>query len=341
VLVGEALTLADGVAVDPYGSGDADFSVARQPSPWLGRSRPALATVAFVSTSQGLRQMKVVDAAGTPLATLDAGDTRDMRLSPDGRLVAFEEVDGETGTREIWVHDLARRSRIRLTQHPGEDMAPLWSPDSRTVYFLSTREAKPSLYAVSAQGGQRESRLLDFNGQVVPYEITPDGRSLVFQQLDQQGGWDIWKSSLDGASPTPLVQSAHNDREPAVSPDGRFLAYSTPESGGQQVWVMPLPADGRRIRVSSDYGREPAWSADGSTLYYHGLNRTLMRVRVDGSTASPSFGPPQGLFTIPFRGFDMRFHFAVLPQRDRFLVNAPQDASTPASATIILNAALP
>lgn len=341
VLVGDPLTLADGVAVDPYGMGDADFSVARQPSSWFGSSQPVLATLAFVGTAQGLRQMKVVDGTGTPVMSLDAGDTRDMRVSPDGRLVAFEDVDGETGTREIWVHDLARRSRVRLTQHPGEDTAPLWSPDSRTVYFLSTRDSKTSLYGVSAQGGQRESRLFDFTGQVVPYEITPDGRSLVYQQLDQQGGWDIWRCSLDGASPMPLVQSAHHDREPAISPDGRFLAYSTPESGGQQVWVMPLPADGRRIRVSSDYGREPAWSADGATLYYHGLNRTLMRVAVKGTAANPSFGPPQGLFTIPFRGYDMRFHFAVLQQRDRFLVNVPQDTPTPASATVILNAALP
>jgi Tol biopolymer transport system component len=340
-LVGEPVTLADGVLVDPYGSGDADFSVARQPSTRWSSSGPDVATLAYVGTNQGAREMRVVDATGATIGRFEPADTRDMRLSPNGRLVAFEEVDPETGTREIWVDDLVRRSRIRLTQHAADDTAPLWSPDSRTVYFLSSRLGRLSLYGVSASGGPRESRLFDFAGQVVPYEITPDGRSVVYQQLDQQGGWDIWLCSLDGASPTPLVQSAHNDREPAISPDGRHLAYSTPESGGQQVWVMPLPADGRRIRVSSDYGREPTWSADGRTLYYHGLNRTLMRVAVETSGPTPSFGTPRGLFTIPFRGFDMRFHFAVLPAPDRFLVNVPLDTPTPASATIILNAALP
>lgn len=340
-LVGEPVTLADGVAIDPYGAGDAKFSVALQPSTWRAPRSGMLATLAYVSTTQGLRQMRIVDAAGVATTTFVAADTRDLRLSPGGRLVAFEEVDPETGTREIWVQDLERRSRIRLTQHPADDTAPMWSPDSRTVYFLSSRQGLPALFAVSAHGGQRENRLFEFTGQVVPYEISPDGRSVVFQQLDQQGGWDIWMCSLDGASPRALVQSVHNDREPAISPDGRLLAYSTPESGGQQVWVMPLPADGRRFRVSSDYGREPAWSADGRTLYYHGLNRALMRVQVDSRGVTPVLGPPGGLFTIPFRGFDMRFHFGVLPGPPRFLVNAPLDTPTPASATIILNAALP
>jgi Tol biopolymer transport system component len=146
---------------------------------------------------------------------------------------------------------------------------------------------------------------------------------------------------MAGGEPTPLVQSSHNDHEPAISPDGRYLAYSTPESGGQQVWVMPVPADGRRWRVSSDYGREPAWSEDGRTLYFHGLNRTLMRASADLSGSTPKIGVPRGLFSIPFRGYDMRFHFAILPGGTRFLVNVPPDALPPAAATVILNAPVP
>jgi hypothetical protein len=93
--------------------------------------------------------------------------------------------------------------------------------------------------------------------------------------------------------------------------------------------------------VSSDYGREPAWSADGRTLYYHGLNRTLIRVAVDGDGATPTFGPPSALFTIPFRGYDVRHHVAVLPGGARFLVNAPPESLPPASATVVLNARVP
>lgn len=332
-------TIVDGVAVDPYGLGEAEIAVAAPAVRRVAGGAPALATVAFVGTGQSPRQMQLLDASGVPVEQLRSADIRDMRPSPDGRLVAVEEVDAESGTREIWVHDLERRSRIRLTQHAAEDISPFWSRDSGVVYFISQRNGRPTLFGASAQGGQRETPLFEFTERVVPYEITPDGRSLLFQQLDQQGGWDIWMRSLDGGAATPLVQSGHNDQEPAMSPDGRYLAYSTPESGGQQVWIIPMPADGRRWRVSADYGREPAWSADGTRLYFHGLNRTLMRVDVDLRGATPRVGTPRGLFTIPFRGYDMRYHFAVLPG-ERFLVNAPPDALPPSAATVILNAPL-
>jgi serine/threonine-protein kinase len=340
-LVGEATPVSEGVAINPYDAGDAEMSVAMPQAPGPGQGAPAYATVAYVAMNQSPRQMAIVDAAGTLVESLTTGDIRDMKLSPDGRLVAVEELDAETGTREIWVHDLQRRSRIRLTQHPAEDIAPVWSRDSGFVYFLSARTGRWTLFGTSAHGGQRETELFAFDGRVVPYELTADGRSLVFQRLDQRSGWDIWIRSMAGGEATPLVQSSYNDHEPALSPDGRYLAYSTPESGGQQVWVMPVPADGRRWRVSSEYGREPAWSDDGHTLYFHGLNRTLMQASADLDGAAPVLGVARRLFTIPFRGYDMRFHFAALPGGTRFLVNVPPEGLPPASATVILNAPIP
>ncbi|BCS33226.1 hypothetical protein TBR22_A24530 [Luteitalea sp. TBR-22] len=340
-LIGEPVPVVDGVAVDPYAAGDADFSVALPGRVGVGSSESSRAIVAFVGSAQGARTMRVVDLAGTTVDTLGTSETRDMRLSPDGRLLAYEEIDAETGTREIWVHDLERRARVRLTQHPAEDISPMWSPDSHTVYFISYRDQRVALYGRSAGGGQREQSLVEFDSQVIAYDITPDGRSLIYQRLDQQGGWDIWQRALAGGGQIPLVQSPSNDQHPAVSPDGRYLAYSTPESGGQQVWVMPLPADGRRWRVSSDYGREPAWSADGRTIYFHGLNRALMRAAVDFDTATPVIRPPVALFTIPFRGYDVRSHFVALPGGSRFVVNAPPDSLPPASATVVLNAPVP
>ncbi len=338
-LVGPAATLADGVRVNPYDFGAADVSAA-VPASRAGVPSPG-AIVAFVGMAPSPRAIRVLDAQGRLLEDHGDLDTRDIAPSPDGMHVAYEQVDPEANTREIWVLDLARRSRVRLTQNDAEDLAPMWSRDGRTVYFLSRRNMRYALYAVPSQGGQREVELFQFAGPVMPFGLTPDGRSLLYQQHDQQGGWDIWLRSMDGGAPVPLVQSSQNDQEPALSPDGRFLAYSSPESGGRQVWLMPVPADGRRWRVSTDYGREPAWSDDGRALYFHGLNKTLMRVPVDLRGATPVLGTVESRFPIPFIGYDMRYHFHVLPGQTRVLVNAPRESMPPVPATVILNASLP
>ena len=338
-LVGDPVTVADGVRVNPYAFGEADVSVAI-----TGPDRgPAgtYAIIAFVAALPTPRALRIVDASGRTLTDFGEFDTRDLRVSPDGTQVAYEQVDPESHTREIWVLDMQRQSRVRLTQHEAEDIAPIWSRDARTVYFLSRRNLRYALYATSSQGGQPEIELFPFMGPVIPQDLTPDGRSLIYQQHDQQGGWDIWMRPMDGSAPSPLVQSPQNDQDPALSPDGRFLAYSSPESGGRQVWVMPMPGDGRRWRVSNDYGREPEWSPDGRTLYFHGLDKTLMRVAVDTAGAAPRLGTARGLFRIPFLGYDMRYHVAVLRDQRRFLVNAPPDSMPPVPATVILNAPLP
>lgn len=340
-LRGDAVRVADGVSVNPYGFGGADLSVAVAGQPGLPASAATSGTVAFVGAAPAPRTMQLVDATGRGLMEFGQFDTREMRLSPDGTHIAYEQVDPEAHTREIWVLDIARQSRVRLTQHDAEDIMPMWSPDSRTVYFLSRRNMRYTLFATGAHSGEREQALFTMDGPVVPQEITPDGRSLIYQQLDQQGGWDIYMRPLDGAAATPLIQSGQNDQDPAISPDGRFLAYSSPESGGRQIWLTAVPVDGRRWRVSSDYGREPSWSADGRTLYYHGLNKTLMQVSVDLRPPTPVIGAPRALFVIPFRGYDVRSHYGVLPDAQRFLVAPPATAVPADNATVVLNAPLP
>ena len=340
-LFGDVVHVADGIRVDPYGLGAAEVSVAAAPRV-TGRG-PTHGIIALVGNAPATRTIRLIDDSGRSLEEFGEGDTRDMRLSPDGRLVAYEQVDPETFTRDIWVLDLTRRSRTRLTYHEAEDITPTWSPDGSKVYFLSRRNMRYTLFATGAQGGQREQGLFTFDGPVVPQEITPDGRSIVYQQLDQQGGWDIYLRPLDGSTPTPLIQTSQNDQDPAISPDGRYLAYSSPESGGRQIWVTPIPADGQRWKVSSDYGREPSWSPDGRTIFYHGLNKTLMKVQLDWRAAgqAPVVGPPRALFVIPFRGYDLRYHYGVLPDLARFLVATPASTTPAHTATVILNARMP
>ncbi len=338
-LVGEPTTIADGLHVNPYGFGEADFSVAVTGPASTGRRTHGI--VAYVGAAPSPRRFRIVDTLGRTITEFDDLDTRDMRISPQGTHVAYEQVDPETNTRDIWVLDIHRQSRVRLTQHEADDVTPMWSRDGATVYFLSQRGGRYTLLATSVQGGQHEMELFQFGGPAIPYDLTPDGRAVIYERHDQQAGWDIWMRPLDGGAAQPLVRSSQNDQDPAMSPDGRFLAYSSPESGGRQVYLVPLPTDGRRWRVSTDHGREPEWSADGRTLFYHGLNKTLMRVAVDTSGPTPVVGRVEKLFEIPFVGYDLRYHFNVLRDARRFLVNAPAESLPPTPATVILNAPLP
>ena len=322
-LVGEAIPVTDGVAIDPYDAGDAEMSVAMPLAPRPGQAGPAFATVAYVGMSQSPRQMAIVDASGTLVESLTSADTRDMRLSPDGRLVAVEEVDAETGLARsgctTWSADRASGSpstRPRTSRRCGRATA-----DSCT----SSRRARA---AGRCSAPRRMAASASWNSSIST-DVSSRTRSRPMVVRWCSSGSTSRAGGTSGSDRWPVAKRrrwcsrATTISEPAISPDGRYLAYSTPESGGQQVWVMPLPADGRRWRVSSDYGREPAWSADGRTLYFHGLNRTLMRASADLSGTTPILGVAQGLFTIPFRGYDMRSHFAALPGGTRFLVNVP------------------
>lgn len=327
---GVPLPLADHVRTDPYGLGAAEIAAS------------AAGPLGFLTSAPATRELQVVDREGRVLQALSpASDSRDIRLSPDGSRLAFEDLDAESGTRDIWILDMARRSRARLTQHPADDTAPVWSPDGTVVYFLSYRDQRQALYRRDVDSGSLETHVFDFPAAARPYDITPDGATLLYELLDQDDGWDLWTRPLAGGAPVPYMHSSFNEHDPAVSPDGRFVAYSSPDSGGRQIYVAVLPTDGRRWRVSTDYGREPLWSRDGRRLYYHGKDRMLMEAPVELRGIAPVIGTPQPVFQLRFRGYDVRYHYAPLPDGRRFVLNAPVVGSASVPATIVLNPVLP
>ena len=126
-----------------------------------------------------------------------------------------------------------------------------------------------------------------------------------------------------------------------MSPDGRWLAYSSPESDGRQVYVERFPNNSRRWRVSKEHGRQPHWQADSRVLYYHGHDRQLIRLPIDIGGDIPAMGTPDVLFPIPLRGYDVRYHYGITPDGSRVVVNVPPSLAPPLSATVVLNPPLP
>jgi Tol biopolymer transport system component len=324
-LVGAAETVADHVRTNPYNFGIADVTAS-----------PA-GPVAFVAGVQRARQLQLVDAEGRVLQNLgEPGEYRDIALSHDGTRLAFEEVDPETGTRDVWMQDLARPTRVRLSQHPADETSPMWAPDDRAVYFMSNRDQQTVLLRRPVDSSGQEQLVLTFDVPIRPTAITADGLGLFYEQLDQLTGWDLWWRPLDGGPPQPYLQSPFHDHEPVPSPDGRFVAYASPDSGGRQVYLGTRTPSERRWQVSADYGREPLWRADGRELFFHGKDRQLMAVRIDVVNDEPVLGTPRPLFELRFRGYDLRYHYAPLPDGRRFILNAPVPGSTALPATIVV-----
>jgi serine/threonine-protein kinase len=327
-LVGDPRPLAAGIVTDPYDEHRVEVSVAEQ------------GAIAYVGGVRTQRTLRVVDDDGRVVRDVAAADVRDLAVSPDGLRVAYEQLDPASGGRDIWVVSMQGGTPVRLSRHPAHDVAPTWSPDGLRVYYLSHRTPPGVLVSAPADGSGPERVLWTFDAPALPMQVTPDGRRLLFQQEGVETGWDVWMKPLDGGAPTVLVHGPASEQTPALSPDGRWLAYSSPQSEGRQVYVEPFPGDGRRWRVSKEHGRQPLWSADGSWLYYHGHERQLVRVRVDGRAAAPAFGSPEVRFPIPLRGYDLRYHYG-LAGPGRVVVNVPPEEAPPVPATVILNAPLP
>jgi hypothetical protein len=304
---GTAFPIAERVDQDPYDDGFALF---------------ALSGNGVLTYRGGVtldRQLRWFDRGGKVVGALDEpGEFRDLAMSRDGKLVAYEEMDPHLGTRDIWVRDLVRDTRLRLTSTPDEDGAPVWAPDGGTLVFGGLRQREIAVLRESAAGGNEE-RLTTVMG--FPQDWSPDGRHVVLEVTTPSQGSDLMLLDLGSKTLTPYLATPFMEREAQFSPDGGFMTYSSSESGQREVYVEPIPRDGRRWQVSNDYGREPRWRGDGRELFYLGREDQLMAVTVQATATGLAFDRPTPLFKLRIRGADVRYHYAVARDGQRFLVN--------------------
>ncbi len=331
-MTGQPRLVASQLDVNPYDEGFVDISVS------------TTGTLAYLGGRRPDRELRMLDRTGRVLKALGLpGEYRDLAVSPSGTQLAFEERDPETGLRDIWVMDLERGHRVRLSAYPGNDIAPTWGPNSRDVYFASQRPEGPYIMRSAIDGSAQDEIIAKFPRMVVPFDVSSDGRWLAYQRLDQTRGWDLELLPLSApvANPdtdvTALRQSAFNENEPRLSPDGKWVLYSSTDSGSRAVYLEPVPPTGQVWRVSADYGRHPYWRADAREVFFHGRDRQLMAATIDLRSSKPIIGLPQPLFRLNFRGWDTRYHFAITPDGQRFIVNTPVDGSEPLPATIVMN----
>jgi serine/threonine-protein kinase len=195
------------------------------------------------------------------------------RLSPDGRRLA---VAIEGATDDLWVADIGSQNLVRLTYETGSHIAPVWTPDSQRIAFASNRFGAYNLFWKRADGSDTAERLTDSTHLQFPGSWSQDGALLTFTESDPTTGSDIWVLSLKDRRTTPLVQTRFNEHGPAISPDSRWVAYSSDESGQEEIYVQRFPEPGEKRQVSAGGGREPVWSRRGDALFYRAANRFMV-----------------------------------------------------------------
>jgi serine/threonine-protein kinase len=268
----------------------------------------------------------------TPITVLP-GLYINPRIAPDGTRVAFYKADPEF---DIWLWDFAGTTVSRFTSDPGNDVNPVWTPESNRLIFASERGGTRNLFSQAGDGTGTAERLTKSPNAQNPTAVTLDGTRLIFTETAPTTGDDVMQLQLDGThSVTPLVQTPFTERNGTVSPDGRWLAYEANDSGPLEIYVRPFPVEKAGLwRVSTGGGTSPRWAPGGQELFYVNPSGALMRVGVERSQTWVATVPAM-LSKEGFRSFD------ISPDGQRFLISKPsggpdQDTS-PTSIVVVLN----
>ena len=274
------------------------------------------------------REGKRVGAIGQP-AFVTRG--QEPRLSPDGKHLALMR-DG------ICVTDLAGENGIKI----GDGQLPTWSPDGRRVAYNGASEGRGSGILERSANGVGDSRLL-LAGTAFPEIWTPDGRFLLYVMRGPKTRLDIWALPLFGdRQPFALLNSRADEHTPLISPNGRWIAYLSDESGYWELYIQSFTTEGKlgsdRIRISSNGAISPVWSSDGKEIFFISRDRQMMATTVKTDGAEFERTPPVALFkTRTVNGYGLFREFAVTPDRQRFLVGTLIGEPKSANPTVILN----
>jgi serine/threonine protein kinase len=291
-------------------------------------------------------QLTWFDRAGKSIGHVGGpADCANPRISPDGRRVAVDISDSKTGNADIWIYDSSGGIPTRFTSSPAEDTNPVWSRDAKSIIFASYRDGIfRDLFRKDLSGSHREEAILKssnanrFNG--CPTDWSWDDQFVLFRRLDPGKNLELWTMPMGGEQkPKSFLSSNFAVIQGQFSPDGRWVAYASNESGKWEIYVTPLLESVTNWRISSAGGTEPRWRRDGKELFYIAPNGWLMAVRVkEGSTFEADAATP--LFLTRLRqhisATDL-FSYDVSPDGQRFLMNTDVGETTAKPLNIVLN----
>jgi Tol biopolymer transport system component len=258
----------------------------------LDASVTADGLLAFGSGGSGDLQLIWMDRNGKQVGTVadKIPNLQVGRISPQGDRIALQ-ID--SGVNDIWVLDSARGVRTRLTFGPVANTYPTWSPDGKWIAYMSKRGDHFGLYRKRSDGSGAEEVLVSVDAPIAPDSWSSDGKSLIYTQRTAEGLGQIWVLPLEGDRKPSMVLPRGSTGQ--LSPDGRWLAYQSSESGTNEVYVVAFGRGQGKWQVSANGGMLPLWGKDGKEFYYLDGNQTLLAVAVRDADGALEFGAPQSI----------------------------------------------
>jgi Tol biopolymer transport system component len=242
-------------------------------------------------------ELRWTDATGTPGALVDTLHSFvTYRISPDGKRIAVALPDARRGENDIWIYEAGARRKLTFDINPS---TPLWSRDGSRVLFVVQRGDTATLYEKPADGSTPQREIGKIRAAVTLEDLSPDGRSLAFATFDLKTQYDLWTAALDALDQPRAIGTSANftERQGRFSPDGRWLAYHSNETGRYEVYVQPLPPTGARWQVTTSGGAGPQWTADGKRLFFQTPDLFVTAVDVRAGAAFET-GPPRKMFKL-------------------------------------------
>ena len=325
---GDPFPIAEAVRTQP--SGGADFSVSQN------------GVLIYAAGSSQSSRLVWLDRSGRELETAEAGNLENMLnpdLSPDGRRIALRVQDPQTRTRDLWLIDLVRGVPSRFTFEPRNENHPLWSPDGRDILYWSDATGAEGLYVKSASGAGEARQVAKGQDEMIASDWSRDGRFVFYSVTASGSKSQIWVLPMSGGqAPARFLAGSFNYVQGRLSPDGRWLAYVSDESGRPEVYVQTFPDHAGKWQISSTGGVDPRWSAGGGELLYLSADQRLMSVAI---RTAPDFeaAVPKPMFVarVLLPGIGIRSYYAVTRDAQRFLVVSPRAGDALAGSSVIVN----
>jgi len=299
-LEGEPIAIVENVAIGQLGPIRAAY--------WI--SDAGLLTY-FGGAQLDQRRIVWMSRDGRPLGdAVPADRLGSLALSPDGQRLVFErtvqETRGATSKPDVWSWTFDGKRMLKLTFDNERDTYPVWSPDGRRIAFASNRTGNIQIYRKDASGGGEEERLTDTPNGKITMDWSRDGRYLLYRQMGQGTGMDLWALPLEGSNalkPFAILNSQFNEGGGRFSPDGKWLAYDSNETGVNQIFIRAFPPQasgpGEKWQISQKGGQDVRWRGDGRELYWATTEGTIWAADIQPGPRGLQVGTPRALFTAP------------------------------------------